>query len=148
MKRNSKKLSKIERTAEKKRVTEYKQHGDGVYIYKNRNQNASLELPKPSNDGRKWIGPNETWEGDSYFMHMIPKEAVLVETVLEPQKKEIKMEDKLILDQPDQVTKTGKVEHKVASDLPINENSPKEDEVNDEKLLTEDPLSGVTIIRD
>ena len=147
MKRSSK-TSKIERTIEKKRIIAHRQHGDGVYLYRNRNKNAQLELPKPSNDGRKWVEPNGTWEGDSYFMSMIPREAVLVKTISEPKKEDVNMEERLILDQPDQVTKTGKVEHKVAEDLPINETAPEGKAEESERLLTEDPLAGVTIIRD
>ena len=76
---------------------------------------------------------------------MVPKEAVLVKTLIE-ENKEAKMESKLILDQPEQITRTGKVEHKASEDLPLNEADPKEAEK--ERLLTEDPMSGVTIIRD
>lgn len=148
MKRNSKKVSKIERTAEKKRIVEHRQHGEGLYLFRNRNVSSSLELPKPSKDGRRWVEPNGTWEGDSYFMSMIPREAVLVKVISEPKKEEAKMEEKLILDQPDQVTKSGKVEHKVKDDLPINEAAPEGKVEDKERLLTEDPLAGVTIIRD
>jgi hypothetical protein len=119
-------------------------------LFRNRSDVASLELPKPSSDGKKWVGPKETWEGDSYFLSMIPKEAALVKVILEPQteNKEENMEKKLILDQPDQVTTAGKVEHKVAQgDLPLNETTP-QDTNEKERLLTEDPLAGVTIIRD
>lgn len=148
MKRHSKKVSKIERTAEKKRVIEHRQHGEGCFLFRNRNSSASLELPKPANDGRKWVDPNGTWEGDSYFMSMIPRDAVLVRTISEPKREDTKMEERLILDQPDQVTKSGKVEHKVSSDLPINETAPEGKAESRERLLTEDPLAGVTIIRD
>lgn len=148
MNRKSNKITKIERTAEKKRIIEHRQHGEGLYLYRNRNSSASLELPKPSNDGRRWVEPNGTWEGDSYFMSMIPREAILVRAISEPKKEEIKMEDRLILDQPDQVTKAGKVEHKLKEELPINETAPEASSEEKEKLLTEDPLSGVTIIRD
>lgn len=148
MKRNSKKVSKIERTAEKKRIVESRQHGEGVFLFRNRNAAANLELPKPSNDGRRWVEPNGTWEGDSYFMSLVPREAILVKVVSEPKKEELKMEEKLILDQPDQVTKAGKVEHKVKDGLPINEAAPEGNLEDKERLLTEDPLSGVTIIRD
>jgi len=148
MNRKSKKVTRIERAAEKKRIVEHRQHGEGLYLFRNRNSSASLELPKPSKDGRRWVEPNGTWEGDSYFMSMIPREAVLVKTISEPKKEETKMEERLILDQPDQVTKLGKVEHKVSEELPINEAGPEGNLENKDKLLTEDPLAGVTIIRD
>lgn len=148
MNRGNRKVTKLERTNEKKRIVEHRQHGEGVYVFRNRNAGASLELPKPARDGRKWIEPGATWEGDDYFFSMIPKDAVLVRTVSEPEKKEVKVEQKLILDQPEQVTKSGKVEHKVAEDLPLNEVSPEGVADAGERLLTEDPLAGVTIIRD
>jgi hypothetical protein len=148
MKRNSKKVSKIERTVENRRIIEHRQHGDGLYIFRNRNSAASLELPKPASDGRRWVEPNGTWEGDNYFMSMVPREAILVKVISDPKKEEFKMEEKLILDQPDQVTKAGKVEHKVKDDLPINETAPEGRLDEKDRLLTEDPLAGVTIIRD
>lgn len=147
MNRGSKKVTKIERTNEKKRIIEYRQQGEGLYLFRNRNKAASLELPKPSKDGKKWVEPNGTWEGDNYFFRMIPENAVLVKTILEPKKEETKMEEKLILDQPEQITKSGKVEHKVSENLPLNEEAP-EASPEKERLITEDPLSGVTIIRD
>lgn len=147
MKRQSKKVGRLERADQRRKATEYHQAGTGLFVFRNRSSVASLELPKASSDGKKWVEPGQTWKGDSYFLSMVPREAVLVETLTE-QKKEEKMPDKLILDQPDQVTSSGRVEHTVAQDdLPINEANPQETSTK-EKLLTEDPLSGVTIIRD
>ena len=146
MKRNSNKVTKIERAQNKKKILEYYQNGTGLYLFRNRNS-ASLELPKVSKDGKKWVEPNGTWEGDSYFLSMVPREAVVVRTISEPDNKEVKLENKLILDQPDQVTSAGKVEHKVSEGLPLNEVDPKAAD-GSEKLLTEDPMAGVTIIRD
>jgi hypothetical protein len=79
---------------------------------------------------------------------MIPKEATLVEEIKNIVEEASEMQEKLILDQPDQVTSSGKIEH-VASNhkVSINEESPKEIEQN-EKLISEDPLSGVVILRD
>jgi len=148
MKRTSKKVSRLESMQNKKLLLAYHQEGHGLYLFRNKSQFASLELPKISKDGKKWVEPNETWEGDSYFISMVPREAVIVKTLEEPKSetKETHMQEKLILDQPDQVDKSGKVEHKVEKDLPLNETNPNEFEK--ERLLTEDPLAGVTIIRD
>lgn len=147
MKIPGKKASKLERADQRKKTIQYHQAGSGMFLFKNRSEVASLELPKPSADGQKWIGPGQTWKGDSYFLSMVPREAVLVEAINEI-KKEEKMPEKLILDQPDQVTASGKVEHTVAQDdLPINEAAPHDSKIK-ERLLTEDPLAGVTIIRD
>lgn len=155
MKKTNKKSNKLERAQQKKQVIEYYQKGNGVYLFRNRSSFASLELPKISKDGKKWVNPNETWEGDSYFLSMVPKEAVLVRTIEEPKNESLelineenKVEEKLILDQPDQVTKTGKVEHSAENDLPLAETAPQNEEKNKEKLITENPLDGVTIIRD
>lgn len=150
MKKANKKVNKIERMEQKKQALQYYQGGVGLYLFRNRSNFASLELPKVSKDGKKWVQPNETWEGDSYFLSMVPKEAIMVRVLEEPinESKEIKMEEKLILDQPDQVTKTGAVEHSVEADLPLAEAKPQEEVKKKEKLLTEDPLAGVTIIRD
>jgi hypothetical protein len=151
MKRLSKKVSKIEKTQQKKKLIEYHQHGEGLYLFRNRSKVASLELPKASRDGKKWVQPNETWEGDSYFMSLVPREALLVRelSTAKAEIKEEKMEEKLMLDQPDQVTKAGKIEHRVIQDdLKLNETTPQDESQKNERLLTEDPLAGVTIIRD
>jgi hypothetical protein len=149
MKRSEIKGTRIERTEQKKRVTEYHQAGTGMYVFRNRSSVASLELPKPSADGKKWVAPGQTWRGDSYFLKMVPREATLVEAIQE-QIKEEKMAEKLILDQPDQITSSGKVEHSVVGDeMQINEVGSEDTKVKSkEKLITEDPLAGVTIIRD
>lgn len=146
MKKSAKKSTKIERTQKKKEMLDYYQKGTGIYLFRNRNVSASLELPKISKDGKRWVEPNGTWEGDSYFLSLVPREAILVRTISEPESKEVKMESKLILDQPDQVTKAGKIEHNVSDEIPLNEVDPNLSDK--EKLLTEDPMSGITIIRD
>lgn len=157
MKKASRKVNKLERMQQKKQALEYYQNGVGLYVFRNRSSVASLELPKVSKDGKKWVQPNETWEGDSYYLSMVPKEAIMVKVLEEPksneclnENKENKVDEKLILDQPDQVTNSGKVEHSVDNDLPLTETKPQKEEKNKskEKLLTEDPLAGVTIIRD
>lgn len=158
MKKNN--SNKRERAEIRKNIIIESQKGLGLFLFKNKSQEASLQLPKISEDGKKWIGPNETWKGDSFFLKMIPKEAILVETLISPdqQKKEQKMnEEKLILDQPDQVTSAGKVEHVVSSNQEVVElaentkrKKKKKNENSEEqnKLLTEDPIAGLTIIRD
>jgi len=149
MKRSEIKGTRIERTEQKRKVTEYHQAGTGMYVFRNRSSVASLELPKPAVDGKKWVAPGQTWKGDSYFLKMVPREATLVEAIQTEQKEE-RMADKLILDQPDQITSSGKVEHSViGAEIQINEVGSEETKANSkEKLITEDPLAGVTIIRD
>lgn len=146
--------SKIERSAENKRVVAYHQKGDGLFLFRNRSQTATLSLPKASVDGVRTVGPynpkvpgSGEWKGNSYFFQLVPRDAILIETITAPG--EILMENKLILDQPDQVTNAGPVEHVVETDLPLNENPNKGTEQQSaEVLLTEDPLEGVTIIND
>lgn len=148
MMKRGKKTNRLERAEQKRLAVEYHQAGTGMYLFRNRSKVASLELPKVSSDGKKWVDPQGTWKGDSYFLSMVPKDAVLVESLCEEKKEEIKMAEKLILDQPDQVTTAGRVEHTVsAEDMPIVESSPQETKTK-ERLITEDPLAGVTIIRD
>lgn len=149
MKRSEIKGTKTERTEQKRKATEYHQAGTGMYVFRNRSSVASLELPKPSADGKKWVAPGQTWKGDSYFLKMVPREATLVEAIQE-QQKEDKVPEKLILDQPDQITSSGKVEHSVVGgEMQINEVGSEETNVKPkERLITEDPLAGVTIIRD
>lgn len=144
----TRKTNKLERAEQKRRAVEYHQAGTGMYIFRNRSSVASLELPKPSADGKKWVEPGQTWKGDSYYMSMVPREAVLVESLCETSKEEVEVKEKLILDQPDQITFGGRVEHSVVDEnTPINE-TPQEEKKSKERLLTEDPLAGVTIIRD
>jgi len=121
-----------------------------------------------NSDGTTVPGSGE-WDGDDYFMQCVRnREAILVKTVRPPEEsesrpetqpeaeleplneaKEEEMEEKLILNQPDQVTAEGTVEHVVppTEPQPLNEvpTSPKD---GTEKLLNEDPMSGVQIIKE
>lgn len=153
MKKN--KMDKRTRTEVKNKNLSESLKGSGLFLFKNRSSTASLQLPKMSSDGKKWVEPNQTWQGDSFFLKMIPREAVLVKTIISPdqQKKEKEMnENKLLLDQPDQVTSEGKVEHVVPDECgQINEETKNkkkktENKKNGKKLLTEDPIAGVVIV--
>ena len=148
-----KKITREEKTENHKKMIIQKQHGEGLFLFKNKSPFASLYLPKKSFDGKKCVGPNETWKGDSYFFTMIPQDAILIETLINPNQtiKENKMsEERLLLDQPDQITNNGQVEHIVSNaQVSINEDDKKEEQTEiKDKLLTEDPLAGVTIICD
>lgn len=142
----SKKFTKQERAAQRKVLLEHHQHGEGIFRFKNKHK-ATLELPKAALDGRTVVGPGEEWDGDNYFMKMVPREAILVKCIQPPTpKEEIMAEQKLILDQPDTVTNSGKVEHVVADNnvKPLTEQQPGQKET----LLTEDPMAGITILKD
>jgi hypothetical protein len=125
------------------------QSGRGLFLFKN-NSRGSLQLPKISSDGKRWIEVNQTWEGDSFFLSMIPKEAILLKTIISPddQEKEEKVSnEKLLLDQPDQITEEGKIEHVVSvENKKINENKTSLKSKKSKKLLTEDPVGDLTII--
>ena len=149
IRQNSNKFKKIQRIAEKRALNEKKMSGVGKFVFKNRNEQATLTLPKKGLNGETTISPGGTFEGDDYFMFMVPKELLIVkalDTINETKETEVINEEKLILDQPDVVTGKGKVEH-VVEDEP---QSLKEDSINEDepKLLTEDPLAGITIITD
>lgn len=120
--------------------------GEGLYVYRNRTS-GDLSLPKPTTSGRKVIGPGQEWQGDNYYMSMVPQEATIVRTIMTPQQeRENKMNQKLILDQPDQVKAGGKVEHVAVDPTEMLTETP-DNEPKKDILLTEDPLEGVQILR-
>lgn len=124
-------------------------HGEGLYVYENRSAHADLQLPKPTLGGKRFLAPSEQFQGDNYFMAMVARnELKLIRTIQEPKKEGIMSESKLILDQPDQVTRDGKVEHVVdrTEDTRCIESSGRE--AAPEVLLTEDPMAGVEILDD
>ena len=141
-------VTKLERMSLHKEKIEYHTKGDGLFRFRNRN-NATLSLPKPAADVTKVVGPKGEWEGDSYFLTMVPREATLIATIrpqVQAQENTI-VEQKLILDQPDQITEQGKVEHvSLQPVLPLNE-QPGTPVSGADRLLNEDPMEGVTILR-
>jgi len=148
----SQKTTRLEKIASKKEKIDYHQKGTGRYVYKNKSS-GTLNLPKAGLNGEKHVPVGGEWEGDSYFMYMVGKEATISRILESPERKvkpakpeETMSEEKLILDQPDQVTDQGKVEH-VCCDpqKQLNEGCPNEEDKKD-VLLREDPLDGVKII--
>ena len=162
--RLNKKVTRLEAINAHQERMEYHLHGEGLYVYRN-NTKGTLELPKPTATGVKHVpapdparGITGEWQGDNYYMGLVRKNvAKLIREIMSPtQEKEIKMkqaqQQKLLLDQPDQVTSEGKVEHVVSENpLPavsakkvkkVNESKPAAD-----KLLNEDPSEGVRIIQ-
>ena len=151
--RKNKKKNRFATAQEKRQAQqEYVQHrqkGYGLYVYENR-LNATVTLPKVASDGiTRVIQPKGTFQGDDYFMFMVPGELRVKQIVIpaeEDRKKENNMENqKLILDQPDTVTNEGVVERIVSSDLPLNENQPNEE--TKEVLLNEAPIEGVKVFK-
>jgi hypothetical protein len=151
----ARKLNQYQRLIDLKARTEYYQHGEGLYVFRNKTS-GTLELPKPTMSGTTHVGPKQEWQGDDYYMPLVRKnEAVMVKCLLTPeqtiemkkQKENPVNEQKLILDQPDRVTHGGTVEQ-VASNAPspINEVSPVEQKIKEEILINEDPMEGVDIL--
>lgn len=154
-----KKLNQIESKAAREAHLDHIFHGEGVYVYRNKS-NGDLTLPKAANvvrlqgralNNKKVVPAGGEWEGDNYFMHLVPREASVVRVITSPQEEREKMlqEQKLILDQPDKVTREGTVEH-VVTDLEEKKKPLHETDATQSKqdvLLTEDPMDGVQILR-
>lgn len=151
VRRLSSKVSRYEALNQRQEKLDRALKGEGLYVYRNRNKEADLDLPKPTKSGQVRVGPGEEWQGDNYFMHMVrSNEATLVREIYSPDQERAMNEQKLLVDQPDTVTNEGTVEHVITQpgQAPLNEGQPKEDEKQKDVLLNEDPLSGVDIILD
>jgi len=144
--RHRKKLNRYERLEENKKKVAQALSGKGLYVYRN-NTKGELNLAKPAEGGQKFVQPGCEFTGDDYFMFMIKEthEATLVRTIEQP--KEIIMEQKLIVDQPDCITTEGKVEHVIVQpkDKPLNEETP-ESNIGEDILLVDDAMDGIEII--
>lgn len=82
------------------------------------------------------------------FQKPLLEESVKNDEPQEILKEDVMNEEKLILDQPDQITQEGKVEHvkSQSKQKPLNETPQQEEEK--QVLLTEDPVEGIEIIFD
>ena len=172
--RQGKKKTRIESLQNKKQMMEYYQKGDGLFRFRNKSRSSTLTLPKPSAEGIKVVAPSDPevpgsgeFEGDSYFLSLVPREIILVRTITAPGTQPVvesvvqetteviteetkpMTEEKLILDQPAQVTNEGAVEHvkPEAGTQQLNE-QPGQATTEEEVLIVENPLDGVTIIRE
>lgn len=143
-----KKVSKREQKQINIATRNHNLSGTGVYIFQNVTS-GDFMLPKKSLDGKKLVKKNEQFQGDSYFMRFVgsPNNILkLIRRLEETKEKVNNMTDKLILDQPDQITTQGKVEHVIA-DTPkavIKENDNNKTQEN--VLITENPIDGLEII--
>lgn len=136
------------------------QQSKDLFTFRNSTK-ATLILPTTSADGKDYIEPGKTWKGDERFMDLVARhEATLVdapvvnESVEVPQKskkakgeKKPMSEEKLILDQPEEVTVEGTVEH-VKSGRGKKSKKNESTEGQNDVLLVEDPLQGVEILKD
>lgn len=150
--RYSRKTNRYERQGQRQEYIKHVQHGEGLYVYRNRHKEATLDLPKPTKSGRTTVGPSEEWQGDNYYMSLVRKgEAILVREIYSPEQEKQMQEQKLLVDQPNVVTSEGTVEHVIPTAKPaqpLNEGQPGEQAEQKDVLLNEDPLSGVDIILD
>lgn len=121
-----------------------KMSGKGVYIFQN-NTNGSLMLPKKALDGKKEVGPGETFQGDDYFFQLLKSHEVSLVEVISKGDEHV---EKLILDQPNTVTEKGTVEHVVEDEKKKKLNEVPQDETQKDILINEDPLDGVEILLD
>lgn len=123
--------------------------GKGVYIFEN-NSNSDLLLPKLSLDGKKIIGPHKAFRGNDFFLKMVKTNELKLIQVIDTGDNKVMNENKLILDQPDMVKSTGKVEHVQASkpNVQLNDSNNTSSENKENVLLTEDPSGSIEIIID
>ena len=147
------KMNKIETIAAQRQRRAHYQQGEGLYEYRN-TTTGTLGLPKPimvNGQECKEIPYRGTWQGDNYFMLLVKGGmAALVRTINDPnQKEEVKMEEKLILDQPDVTTQQGVIEQVIVTDQkkvkPVKPKPTKLEE-NNEVLLNDDAMDGVQIL--
>lgn len=149
MLRRKKKRDRFELFELRKKRLEQMTQGEGLYLFSN-DKDVDLLLIKPIKiNGKevKRIPPKTSFEGDSYFFSMVRQgQLKFVKTIIDPKKEEKMLEEKLILDQPDKFTESGKTEHFVASPKKkkLNESQPEEEDKP--KLINEDPMDGVVIL--
>ena len=168
--------NRTEKLSDWKKTSEIRSAGTGKFVF--RSKNYSYSLPKKSMDGKERVGPNEEFIGDSYFFQFMPQEIIFVRNFEEPEEANINKKDenivlseskkqdltektegesmeKLIVDQPDQVTQNGKVEHvvvdkqsKKSKRKKLNETPSEDNETQKDVLLNDEAIDGVEIITD
>lgn len=146
------KLSKYEAREYRKKKLERALKGEGLYVFRNASK-ADLFLPKPAQNNVKMVPPGGEFQGDSYFLEMVKTNQIrLVRVLISPEEeRKSKMEEKLIVDQPDTITQEGKVEHVVVKEVkPLNETGNCCGKCENIKpvdvLINEDPMDGVDIL--
>ena len=134
-----------------RRIQAHKEHfaGAGRYIFEN-NTSGDFKLEKPAMNGASWLRKDAQFTGDSFFLKFVPKDLKLISVLVDASQEKINesTESKLILDQPDTVTKSGKVEHVSTSEEDSQLNDSTENKNEHEILLNEDPMDGIDIILD
>lgn len=144
-----KKITKKEKKQINTNTRQNNLNGTGVYIFQNIT-NGDFMLPKRSMEGKNLVRAKEQFKGDSYFMRFIGPPNNLLKMIrrIEETKTEVNTmtDNKLILDQPDQITSEGKIEHVVADTKKaiIKENDANKNQEN--VLINESPVDGLEII--
>ena len=89
------KLSRYENQRKKLAMLEEVQSGSGVFLYEN-NTSGSLMLPRKTKSGLREVGPREQFQGDSYYLSLVPTALRLVKTIQaadSPKKAEVLLEE-------------------------------------------------------
>lgn len=150
--KRNRKFNKLQRREQRAAMLKKALSGKGLFVYRNRTS-GDLSLPKPTTSGQRVILKGAEWEGDDYYMAMVPQEAILVRIIQTPQEQKeaeekMIMEEKLILDQPETVTQEGQVEQVVAEPEEEVLTETPEDSPTIDVLINENPMDGIEIIRD
>lgn len=144
------KFNKFEKKEVRSQILQEALHGEGVYLFRN-NTSADLTLPRPTKSGTRIVGSGKEFQGDNYYMQLVRQGILrLVKEIQSPEQQraeEVKMEEKLILDQPDTITEAGKVEHVVSKPAKkLNEQKGSVKEKQQDVLLNEGPVEGGFVI--
>jgi len=113
-----------------------------LHIFEN-HHNYDLQLPKPSFQGFNLINSKRQFVADASFLEYVKTGMIRYIGPMKP--KEVKMEEKLITEQPATVTYQGKVENvvcKTKKEVLTDANNNEEGQI----LLNEGPSDGITII--
>lgn len=148
------KLNKYEKKEMQHKVLEKALHGEGLFLFRN-NTKGDLKLPRPTKSGLREIVKDAEFQGDDYYMQLVRQGFLrLVKVIQTPEQQrqalceEQKMDQKLILDQPEQITEQGKIEHviaKPATAQKLNETEKQKNKAPD-VLLNESPDGFVIVV--
>lgn len=146
------KFTKLEKKEAQAQYVANALHGEGLYLYRNRSR-ADLTLPRPTKSGKRSVGPNEEFQGDNYYMQLVRQGFLtLVKELQSPEQQRqaineaIMQQEKLILDQPDMITESGKVEHVVKPKQQKLNEADKAKAKQPEQLLNEAPIAGDSFV--
>jgi hypothetical protein len=143
------KFNKYEKKEVRAQQLENALHGEGLYLFRN-NTDADLTLPRPTKSGLRSVGPRQEFQGDNYYMQLVRSGYLrLVKEIQSPVQQhqaEVKVEEKLILDQPDIITEQGKVEHVVNKNTPVQKLHEGNKDKQPDVLLNESPVEGGFVI--